>query len=327
MQNDLVTNEEMSALLKSSDSSASAGADKRQRVVPYNFRRPDRVSKEQVRSLYLLHDLFSHSLSSSLLVFLRSVSEVSLISVEQQAYVEYLYGLPDPTVIFTFGMHPLQGAAILELNPSIAFAVIDRMMGGPGQPLRDPRPVTDIEQKILESFVKVVTEDLREAWKPFIELDIKLIGRETRPQMLQIVPQNEVVLSIVFHLQINDARGMMSLCIPAITLEPIIHKFNQSFYARNREVPPEQTRVLLDNLSGLTFPVAADLCGTTVAMSELLQIAPGDVLRLDHRVDQPVEVTVGGLAKFNGELVGHRGHTAVHVRSFVNRKEDADALG
>ncbi|MBA3440793.1 MAG: flagellar motor switch protein FliM, partial [Pyrinomonadaceae bacterium] len=98
MQSDLVTNEEMSALLKSTDSSG-AGTDRRQRVVPYNFRRPDRVSKEQVRSLYMLHDLFSHSLSSSLLIFLRSVSEVSLISVEQQAYVEYLYGLPDPTVI------------------------------------------------------------------------------------------------------------------------------------------------------------------------------------------------------------------------------------
>src|ERR1043166_5796119 len=119
MQNEpLVTEEEMSALLEApgGDTPGAGGQDKRRRIVPYNFRRPDRLSKEQVRSLYLLHDLFSHSLSSSLPIFLRTISEVTLISVEQQAYVEYLYGLPDPTAIFTLTMHPLPGVSVLEVN-------------------------------------------------------------------------------------------------------------------------------------------------------------------------------------------------------------------
>src|SRR5881396_1123763 len=141
--NSLVTEEEMSALLDNNTGTAGAGgADKRRRVVPYDFRRPDRVSREQVRALYLLHDLFSHSLSSSLPIFLRTISEVTLISVEQQAYVEYLYGLPDPTAIFTLSMHPLQGVSVLELNPSLAFPVIDRLLGGKGVPLSEPRAVT-----------------------------------------------------------------------------------------------------------------------------------------------------------------------------------------
>ncbi len=212
-------------------------------------------------------------------------------------------------------MRPLQGLAVLELNPSVAFPVIDRMLGGPGQPLRDPRALTEIEQKILEGFLKVVTDDLREAWKPLIELDLQIVGRETRPQLLQIVAPNEVVISIVFHVQIADARGMMSLCIPAITLEPIIQQFNQSFYSRSRDVPPEHTRWLIDSLSLASFPVAAEIHGTSAALDDLLRIAPGDILRLDHRIDQPVEVSVGGAVKFNADLVANNGQTAVHIRA------------
>jgi flagellar motor switch protein FliM len=313
----LLTDEEMSALIETPD--PSQNPDKKRRVVPYNFRRPDRLSKEQVRALYLLHDLFSHSLSSSLPIFLRTISEVTLISVDQQAYVEYLYGLPDPTAIFTVTMHPLPGVAVLELNPSLAFPVIDRLLGGKGQALPEVRAVTEIEQKILESFLKVVTDDLREAWKPVVDLEMQIVGRETRPQLLQIVAPNEVVLSIVFHVQVGDARGMMSLCIPALILEPIIQKFNQSFYSRNREVPPAQTRALLDVLSAVPFPVAAELHGTTAAMEDLLNLAPGDVLRLNHPVDRPVELSIAGAVKFNCELAAHNGRTAARISGINNQ--------
>jgi flagellar motor switch protein FliM len=318
--NDLLTEEEMSALLVSpGEAMQAASGEKRRRVVPYNFRRPDRLSKEQVRALYLLHDLFSHSLSSSLPIFLRTISEVTLISVEQQAYVEYLYGLPDPTAIFTLTMHPLQGVSVLELNPSLAFPVIDRLLGGQGSPLPENRAVTEIEQKILESFLKVVIDDLREAWKPMVDLEMQIVGRETRPQLLQIVAPNEVVLAIVFHVQVGDARGMMSLCIPAIILEPIIQKFNQSFYSRSREAAPEQTRSLLNMLSAVQFPVAAELHGTTAAMEDLMNLAPGDVLRLDHPVDHPMEISVGNIVKFHGELAAHNGRTVARITAVANQ--------
>ncbi len=308
--NELLTREEMSALIE--PPSTDAG-DKRQRVVPYDFRRPDRLSKEQVRSLYLLHDLFSHTLSSSLPIFLRSISEVTLISVEQQAYAEYIYGLLDPTVIFTLSMHPLQGVCVLEMNPTVAFPVIDRMLGGPGLQLRESRAVTEIEQKIVEGFLKLVTDDLREAWKPFVDLDLQVVGRETRPQLLQVVPPNEVVLTIVFHVQVAESRGMMSLCIPCVTLEPIIQKFNQSSYARSRDVSPDQTSALLKGLSTVSFPVSAELTGTTASMDDLLSLAPGDVLRLDHPAGQPVTLKIGGVEKFGGDLVRQNGHVAVRL--------------
>jgi flagellar motor switch protein FliM len=302
----------MAALIESPGDQASS-PEKRKRVVPYNFRRPDRLSKEQVRALYLLHDLFSHSLSSSLPIFLRTISEVTLISVEQQAYVEYLYGLPDPTAIFTLSMHPLQGVSVLELNPTLAFPLVDRLLGGKGESIPATRAVTEIEQKILEGFLKIVIDDLRDAWKPILDLDMLIVGRETRPQLLQIVAPNEVVLSIVFHVQVGEARGMMSLCVPAVILEPIIHKFNQSFYSRNREAPVTQTSALLATLSSVCFPVAVELHGTSAEMEDLLCLAPGDVLRLDHRVDQPVEISVGGLVKFMGTLAAHNGRSTAYI--------------
>lgn len=323
MSKDLLTNEEMSALMEGGVANPgmvpgpSAGGDKRKRVVPYDFRRPDRVSKEQLRSLYLLHDLFAHSLSSSLPVFLRAISEVTLISVEQQAYVEYLYGLPDPTAIFTLAMHPLQGVAVMELNPSIAFPVIDRMLGGQGDPMAVPRAVTEIEQRILEGFLKIVVDDLREAWRPLIELDLQITGRETRPQMLQIVAPNEVVLAIVFQVQIGDARGMLSLCVPAITLEPILQQFNQSLYSRIREVPPVQTRALLKSLSQVEFPLAAEITGTRAAIDDLMRLAPGDVLRLDHSTEQLVTISIGGIPKFAGSLIAKERRLAVQIVSEV----------
>lgn len=317
--NSLVTEEEVSALLQTPASAekGAGAADKRRRVVPYNFRRPDRLSKEQVRSLYLLHDMFSHSLSSSLPIFLRTISEVTLISVEQQAYVEYLQGLPDPTAIFTLSMSPLQGAAVVELSPTVAFPVIDRMMGGPGESLSEARAMTEIEQKILESFFKLVVDDMREAWRPHVELELEIVGRETRPQLLQIVAPNEVVLTVVFEIQIGESRGTMSICIPAVTLEPVIQQFNQSVYAGNREVPPAETRAVLDTLSRVAFTVAAELHGTTVSVADLCAIAPGDVLRLDHRIEQPVHVSVGGIVKFEAELLAHAGRAAARLRAEV----------
>jgi flagellar motor switch protein FliM len=307
----LITEEEMAALI---DSPAERGVqDKRRRVVPYNFRRPDRLSKEQVRALYLLHDLFSHSLSSSLPLFLRTISEVTLISVEQQGYLEYLNGLPDPTAIFTLSMQPLQGVAVLELNPSLAFPLIDRQLGGKGVALAEPRAVTEIEQKILESFLKLIIDDLREAWKPIVELDLQIVGRETRPQLLQIVAPNEVVLSVVFHVQVGEARGMMSLCIPALILEPIMHKFSQSFYSPSREIPPKQTSALLQSLSSVSFPVAAELHGTTAAIADLMNLAPGDVLLLDRHIDQPLEISIGGVVKYVGVLTNKNDRTAAQI--------------
>src|SRR5688572_6775639 len=162
-------------------------------VVVYNFRRPDRVSKDQLRSLHFLHDRFALNVSTSLSAFLRAMTEVNIVSVEQFAYSEFLMSLPDPTAFYAVGMNPLDGMGALELNPSIAFMMIDRMLGGHGQSVGLQRALTEIEQNVVDSVVKLLLDNLTETWNAVTPVQFRIQGRETRPQMLQVTGPNEIV--------------------------------------------------------------------------------------------------------------------------------------
>ncbi len=323
---ELITSEEMSALLPDVPvDDAARDRDRRKRVVPYNFRRPDRLSKEQVRALYLLHDLFAHSLSSSLPLFMRAVSEVNLISVEQQSYGDYLRGLSDPTTIFTVAADSLRGVFAIEMNSSIAFPIIDRMLGGEGAELGEIRPATDLELKILEGFLSVVNENYREVWGTIVEFETEIMGRETRPQLLQIVPPNEIVAAIVYQVQIGDAKGLMSICLPVVMLEPVIDKFNKSSYAAENPTPPEATFSLLKTISAVKFPVSAELERVPSAISDLMNLAVGDVLRTNHSVEKPVNVSIANTVKFIGRLAALDGKMVVQVME-TNEKKVSQAM-
>lgn len=302
-EDELLTSEEMSALLP--DNSASEAVkerEKRHRVVPYNFRRPDRLSKEQVRSLYLLHDLFAHALSSSLPLFLRAVSEVNLISVDQQSYGDYLRGLSDPTTMFTIAANSLRGVFAIEINSSIAFPVIDRMLGGEGKELSEKRAATDLELKVLEGFLTVVIENYRDVWKSVLEFKTEIIGRETRPQLLQIVPPNEIVATVVYQVQIGDSKGLMSVCLPVGMLEPVIANFNKSSYSSENPTAPEATFALLKTVSHAHFTITSELDKVPAAVSDLMELSVGDVIRTHHGVEKPVNICIADSVKFSGRL-------------------------
>ncbi|MEP6900302.1 MAG: flagellar motor switch protein FliM [Actinomycetota bacterium] len=303
MEEELLSNEEMSALLPEIPADEAAKErEKRRRAVPYNFRRPDRLSKEQVRSLYLLHDMFAHSLSSRLPLFLRVASEVNLISVEQQSYGDYMRGLSDPTTIFSIAADNLRGVFAIEMNSSIAFPIVDRMLGGEGHETTEKRAATDLELNILEGFLKLITDNYAEVWKTMIEFETKIIGRETRSQLVQIVAPNEVVASVVYQIQIGEARGLMSICLPVAMLEPVIAKFSQSANSSGDTTSPEAAHFLLTTISTVRFSVAAELQKVPAAVSDLMSLTVGDVLRTNHSIEKPVNVGIGGLVKFSGKL-------------------------
>lgn len=311
---EILSNEEMSALLPdTTGNDAARDREKRRRIVPYNFRRPDRLSKEEIRSLYLLHDLFAHSMSSSLPLFMRAISEVNLISVEQQSYGDYLRGLSDPTTIFTIAANSLRGVFAVELNSSIAFSVIDRMLGGEGKELSEPRPATDLEMKVLEGFLGVITENYREAWKALVEFETEIIGRETRPQLLQIVPPNEIVVTAVYQVQIGDSNGLMSICLPVGMLEAVIKTAGKSSYPAENKTSPEATSSLLKTVSTVRFAVTSELEKVPSAVSDLMALSVGDVLRTNHSVERPVKICIADSAKFVGRLAAMDGKLVVQV--------------
>lgn len=315
MMNDneeLLSAAEMSALVPPAPPSDPTAHTKRP-IALYNFRRPDRLSKEEIRSLYLLHDLFAHGLSSSLPLFMRTVSEVNLISVDQQSYGDYLKGLSDPTCIFTVSAKSLHGVFAVEFGSSIAFPVIDRMLGGDGKGPDSPRAATDLELKVLEGFLAVINESYREAWQSSVEFETEIVGRETRPQLLQIIPPNGIVVTIVYQVQIGDAKGLMSICLPVELLEPVIKKANMNSYSSGIPTSPEATNCLLKKVSTVNFPVTSDLEKVASAVSDLMSLSVGDVIRTNHSVARPINICIADSAKFVGRLGSLDGKLVVQI--------------
>lgn len=281
-------------------------------AVTYDFRRPDRVSKEQMRSLHLLHERFARNVSASLSAYLRSLTDVSIVSVEQLTYSEFLMSLPDPTAFYALTLSPGDGVGALELNPTLAFTMIDRILGGTGSGVQLTRALTEIEQNVVDGMIKLLLENLAESWRSIHEVQFRITGRETRPQMLQVAAPNETVLLLVFDVRIGSVRGMLNLCLPATTIETFGDVFTLGWHRSRREPTAAQREALLRSLGRVRVPVTA-LLDATMTAREVVQLAPGDVLSLGRPVSQPVKVRVGRTIKYSGRLVRDSGRAAVAV--------------
>ncbi|HEX4845009.1 MAG TPA: flagellar motor switch protein FliM [Geothrix sp.] len=314
----ILSQEEVDALLKShtkpaGKASSAQGQERggghpqakkaqvQRKVTLYNFRRPDRVSREQMRSLHFMHDRFARNFSSSLSAYLRTITEVNLVSVEQLSYQEFLLSVPDPTCFNAISIKPLEGALALEVNPTLVFPIIDKMLGGPGDPLKQLRTMTDIEQSIFDGVLKLVLEDLREAWRGIVDLDFRIQARETSPQLIQIVAPNEVVLLVVFEVKMGPVSGMINLAIPSIILEPISNKFDQEMFTGYKKSSTfEEARLLMASLKRCPMEAAAEIRGTSLRMEEVLQLKPGDLIPLTKRFDAELDLCVDGIPRFLG---------------------------
>jgi flagellar motor switch protein FliM len=318
--NRILSQEEIDALIQAA--SGRARADERRAasvdsILTYNFRRPDRVSKEQLRSLHFLHDRFAKNLSTSLSAFLRAMTDVSLVSVEQFAYSEFLMSLPDPTAFYSVAMPPLDGVGALELNPSVAFAMVDRMLGGTGETPAPNRALTEIEQNVLDAVVKLMLEHLTETWRAITDVRFRIQGRETRPQMLQVTGPNEVIILLAFDLSVGSSRGMLSVSIPAAAIETMEDKVTQGWNRTHRQPTALEQARLHANLGRVPLAVSASL-ETQIGTRELLELQEGDVLALGHSANAPVAIQIGGVHRFNGRLTCEGRSAAVLIEQATN---------
>ena len=270
--------------------------------ITYNFRRPDRVSKDQIRSLHFMHDRFARNIAQSLSAYLRAVTDVSIVSVEQFNYSEFLMSLPDPTAFYAVSLQPFDGLAALELSPAVAFTMIDRMLGGNGTAVQLSRALTEIEQNVVDAVVRLLLENLTEMWKPIGGIHFGIHARETRPQMLQVSAPNEIFILLVFDIKVGDARGMLNLALPASVIEANGSNFSQGWHRTRKEQSAKDRQRLIENLGRIPMPLAASL-DSHLSASDLLQLAPGDILTVGRPVREPVDVKVAGSSKFAGRLL------------------------
>jgi flagellar motor switch protein FliM len=273
-------------------------------AVKFDFRRPDRIPKSQVRAIHLLHDNFVRNLVSSLSAYLRSYLTVNLVSVEQLSYGEFLDGLPSPTCIVSLGLSPYDGNGVLELNPTLVFPILEMLLGGSGKSsVSIQRDITEIEQKLLDGLFRIILHDLREAWKAVTAVDFTIEAMETDPQSLHLLAPNEAVVSIGMEVRIGDAVGMMNIAMPSIVIKMMRQKFDQQWSVRKtRASEAEQSRILRVLREG-SAALEARMEGPTITVRDLLDLREGHLLTFDYPVERPVELLINGAHKFTGQVV------------------------
>ena len=330
--NEVLSQDEIDQLLMAISSGESESDDFKpvndtRKIKIYDFKRPDKFSKEQIRTVQIMHETFSRLTTTSLSAQLRCMVQVHVASVDQLTYEEFIRSIPTPTTLAVINMDPLKGNAILEIDPAITFSMIDRLFGGVGQAAKVQRDLTDIEQSVMEGIIVRILANMRESWTQVIDLRPRLGQIETNPQFAQIVPPSEMVVLVTLETKVGDEEGMMNFCIPYITIEPIISKLSSQYWFSSvrRSSTTQYLGVLKDKLSTVDMDVVAEIGTIDLPVRDVLSLRAGDVVRLSNvRVGDPLTLSVGNKKKFYCQpgVIGKR--VAVQIIDKIIQEGEAE---
>jgi len=267
----------------------------------YDFKRPDKFSKEQIRTISMMHDTFARLTTTSLSAQLRSMVHVHVASVDQLTYEEFIRSIPTPTTLAIINMDPLKGNAILEIDPAVTFSIIDRLFGGKGEGTQSQHELTDIESSVMEGIIVRILGNMREAWAQVIDLRPRLGQIDTNPQFAQIVPPTDMVVLVTLETKVGDVEGMINFCIPYLTIEPIIGKLSTQFWFStvHRGATTENLNVLKEKLATVDVNVVAEIGKINIPIREVLSLHVGDIIRLyNTKVGDPYSLNIGNKKKF-----------------------------
>lgn len=280
----------------------------------YDFRRPDKFSKDQLRTLQMLHDTFARLAGSSLSAYLRAPVSIDLISLEQVPYEEYLRSISQ-SVFAIMSLPPLSGQAVLEIEFGLIFTMIDRMLGGPGRAI-NRTVLTDIERPLVKQTIERMFSALKAAWEGVVIVSPNIEAMETSAQFVQIAPPNDIVVTILFEVKVGNVRSAMSLCIPYLVLKPITGKLSAQkwFSSGNRKQNSTTRRMISYNVNQTRVECSIRLGETSLDIRHFLSLQPGDILKLDQRTEDHLTMLVADVPKFTGKpaLQGKKLVFAVH---------------
>jgi len=295
-------------------------------VQVYDFKRPERVSKDQMRALEALHEGFGRNFGAALSGYLRTIIEVSVAHIEQLTYSEFIHSLPNPTCFNLLKAEQLDGQLCLEISPLIIYPIIDRLLGGSNADLFIPqRPLTQIEQRLVQRITDRATHHLSEAWSNLTPVTFSVNDFESNPQLVQIVPPNETVVVVGFELKMGNRAGTMSLCIPYNVIEPIMGVLAaQNWFSYQRKGgQDDHVKKLTRNVSNAKVEMRAFLAQTTITLDELMALQVGDVITTDKPSDRDVLVQIEGKNKFLGQVGQFRGARSVRVTRVCQHPVDS----
>ncbi|WP_108305806.1 flagellar motor switch protein FliM [Metalysinibacillus jejuensis] len=305
MAGDVLSQSEIDALLSAISTGEMTAddikkEDEEKRVKVYDFKRALRFSKDQIRSLTRVHENFARLITTFFSAQLRTYVQITVASVDQIPFEEFVRSIPNMTLINVFEVPPLDGNILMEINPNIAYSMLDRMMGGTGESHSNVDNLTEIETKIMTNLFERSFDNLREAWESIAEIDPMLVELEVNPQFLQMISPNETVVVISLNTVIGETSGMINICIPHVVLEPIVPNLSARYWMQSntKEMSPEQIKALETNVRRSELPVSVELGTADITIQDFLMMQYGDVLQLDKKIDSPLVLKVGNLPKF-----------------------------
>jgi len=314
---------EIDALLKSLASGREPVADvPKNGLREYDFARPSKFSKEHLRSLEMIFDNYARVLSSFLTAFLRTTTNVQVVSAEQATYREFNNALANPVILSILEFGPLKGSVILELSANLGYSIIDRILGGPGCAIEKMRDFSEIEKILLERVVTQMISFISEPWENVAEIKPRLEKVETNAQFAQIISPNEMTALVTMSVKIGSVEGLMNFCIPHITIEPVVERLNTRmwFASRNAEPDASYAEELEVRLERALIDISAVIGRTRITVNDFVQLQPGDIIPLDSYMNADLQVMVGDLLKFYAKPGISHGKNAIQITSLVERE-------
>ncbi|WP_456271538.1 flagellar motor switch protein FliM [Bacillus sp. AK031] len=330
MSSEVLSQNEIDALLSALSTGEMSADDfkkeeEEKKVKVYDFKRALRFSKDQIRSLTRIHENFARILTTYFSAQLRTYVQISVVSADQVPFEEFVRSVPKMTLLNIFDVPPLDGHILMEVNPNIGYAMMDRVMGGRGTGLNKIENLTEIETKIMSNLFERAFDNLRDAWSNIAEIDPILAEFEVNPQFLQMVSPNETVVVISMNTTIGETSGMINICIPHVVLEPIIPKLSVSYWmqTKSKDKNPRETENLEKRIKTAQVPIVAELGDSDITIDDFLMLDIGDVIQLDRRIDEPMVVRVGDIPKFTAQPGELNKKVAVQILdSFKGGEED-----
>ena len=299
-------------------------ASSEKQVKNYDFSRPSKFSKEHLRTLEIIFEHYGRLLSTNLPVYLRKNIQVEVMNSEAVTYMEFSNSLSNPVLLGIVNFDPLEGNIIVEMASKLGYAIVDRMLGGEGDPLDKVRDYSEIELLIIERIMSACVQLLREPWANVVDVHPRLERIETNSQFAQIISPSEMIAIVTISIKIGDVEGFMNICLPYITLEPVMDKLNTKFWYSNMQerAGMEYADTIESLISKAIVPVKAILGNSIISVNDFSGLQPGDIIRLDTKVNQELDVYVGDIKKFTA-LPGSTGEDyAVRITSVIREEQE-----
>lgn len=289
----------------------------------YDFARPAKFSKENLRTLEFIYEHYGRLLSTNLPVYLRKNVQVEVVSSETVVFSEFSNALLNPVILGVVNFSPLPGSIIIDLASNLGFAIIDRMLGGNGVPLKKGREFSDIELSIIEKILVLCMQLMKDPWKNVVEINPFLERIETNPQFAQIISPTDMIAIITLNIKVGDVEGLMNVCLPFFTLENVMDKLNtKSWFSSITEASEEDYEQYVETmLKKVDVPVKVHLGANQITVNDFINLQCGDILRLDTKTEQDLEVYVGNIKKFTALPGTNKDKYAVRVTSVIREEE------